>query len=203
MVKTKPHIVVIDDDDATREAVCHLAASVDMTATGYPGCRAFLRDRSAHDCDCLILDIRLRDGNGLQLHEQLTAAGDAPPVIFISGFGDIPMVVQAMRQGALDFLEKPFGSQALLDRIHSALAHSTRRRRERSASSAVAARIALLTPREREVMELMTAGRSSKDIGRILGISVRTAEHHRARVRAKMGVATIAALVALLGGRHQ
>lgn len=202
-MRTRPHIVVIDDDEATREAVCHLAASVGMSATGYPGCRAFLHDRTAHDCDCLILDIRLHDGNGLRLHEQLTAAGNAPPVIFISGFGDIPMVVQAMRQGALDFLEKPFGSQALLDRIHLALAHSARQRRERTASSAVRARIALLTPREREVMEMMTSGRSSKDIGRMLGISVRTAEHHRARVRAKMGVTTVAGLVALLGGRHQ
>jgi len=203
MKKGRPQIVVIDDDDATREAICDLAESVGMAATGYPGCRAFLKDRASHDCDCLILDIRLPDGNGLKLHEQLAVDGEAPPVIFISGFGDIPMVVQAMRQGALDFLEKPFGSQALLDRIHLALAHSTRQRRERNLNSAVRARIQLLTAREREVMELMAGGCSSKDIGRMLDISVRTAEHHRARVRAKMGVGTVAALVALLGGRSQ
>lgn len=203
MKRTRPHIVVIDDDAAVRDAVCHLVASVDMKATGYPGCHDFLDDRGAHDCDCLILDMRLPDGSGLALHEQLLADGKAPPVIFISGFGDIPLVVQAMRQGALDFLEKPFGAQALLDRIHEAVAHSAKLRRERAASATVEARIAQLTPREREVMGLMLRGRSSKAIGEALGISVRTAEHHRARVRGKMRVATVAALVALIGRQHR
>lgn len=201
MRRIKPHIVVIDDDAAVRDAVCHLVESVDMNATGYPGCHDFLDDRRAHDCDCLILDMRLPDGNGLGLHEQLLAHGKAPPVIFISGFGDIPLVVQAMRQGALAFLEKPFGAQALLDRIHEAVAHSAKLRRERAASATVEARLALLTPREHEVMLLMARGRSSKAIGEALGISVRTAEHHRARVRQKMRVPSIAALVALLGRR--
>lgn len=203
MKRIKPHIVVIDDDSAVRDAVCHLVRSVNMNASGYDGCHAFLDDRNAHDCDCLILDMRLSDGNGLGLHEQLLATGRAPPVVFISGFGDIPTVVQAMRQGALAFLEKPFGAQALLDRIHEAVAYSARLRRERVADAAVEARIAQLTPREHEVMVLMSRGRTSKAIGETLGISIRTAEHHRAQVRQKLRVSSVPALVALLARRHK
>lgn len=203
MKTIKPHIVVIDDDTAVRDAVCHLVRSVGMRATGYAGCRAFLDDSNAHDCDCLVLDMRLPDGNGLGLHEQLLAKGNAPPVVFISGYGDIPMVVQAMRQGALAFLEKPFGAQSLLDHIHEAVAHSARLRRERVAHATVEARIAQLTPREHEAMVLMSRGLTSKAIGEALGISVRTAEHHRARVRQKLRVASVPALVALLARRHR
>lgn len=203
MKRTRPHIVVIDDDQAVREAVRQLVVSVGMTATGYAGCRAFLADADGHECDCLVLDIRLPDGNGLDLHSQLVAEGTAPPVVFISGFGDIPLVVQAMRQGALAFLEKPFGAQALLDRIHEAVAYSARQRRDRLASKSVEARIALLTPREREVMALMARGKTSKAIGAALGISIRTAEHHRARVREKMRIASVPALVAVLARRHR
>jgi FixJ family two-component response regulator len=147
--------------------------------------------------------MRLPDGNGLDLHGQLVAEGNAPPVVFVSGFGDIPLVVQAMRQGALAFLEKPFGAQTLLDRIHEAVAYSARQRRERLASKSVEARIALLTPREREVMALMARGKTSKAIGAALGISIRTAEHHRARVREKMRIASVPALVAVLARRHR
>lgn len=203
MKRTKPHIVVIDDDTAVRDTVCELVNSVDMQATGYGGCQAFLADRPAHDCDCLILDMRLPDGNGLGLHEQLLADGNAPPVVFISGFGDIPMVVQAMRQGALAFLEKPFGAQALLDRIHEAVTHSARLRRERAAQAAVEARIAQLTPREHEVMLLMARCETSKTIAETLGISVRTAEHHRAQVRQKLRVKSVPALAALLARRNR
>lgn len=203
MKRTRPHIVVIDDDQAVREAVRQLVVSVGMTATGYAGCRAFLADADGHECDCLVLDIRLPDGNGLDLHSQLVAEGTAPPVVFISGFGDIPMVVQAMRQGALAFLEKPFGAQALLDRIHEAVAHSARLRRERAAHATVEARIAQLTPREHEVMLLMARCETSKTIAETLGISVRTAEHHRAQVRQKLRVKSVPALAALLARRNR
>lgn len=203
MKRIKPHIVVIDDDTAVRDTVCELVNSVDMQATGYGGCQAFLADGPAHDCDCLILDMRLPDGNGLGLHERLLADGNAPPVVFISGFGDIPMVVQAMRQGALAFLEKPFGAQALLDRIHEAVAHSARLRRERAAHATVEARIAQLTPREHEVMRLMARCETSKTIAETLGISVRTAEHHRAQVRQKLRVKSVPALLALLARRNR
>lgn len=195
MKKTQPLVVVIDDDDMIREAVCHLVSSIGMEALGFRGCRSFLADRRAHDCDCLVLDIRLPDGNGLALHQQIAAQGHAPPVVFISAHGDIPMVVQAMRQGALSFLEKPFGSQALLDHIHEAVAHATARRRERAGRATVEARIASLTPREKEVMTLVARGMPNKEIARRLGISVRTSEHHRARMMKKMRVASLPRLV--------
>lgn len=195
MKRTQPLVVVIDDDDAVREAVCHLIASIGMRILAYRGCRPFLADRRAHDCDCLVLDIRLPDGNGIALHQALTAQGRAPPVVFISAHGDIPMVVQAMRQGALSFLEKPFGAQALLDCIHEAIVHGAKRRRERAGRAAVEARVATLTPREREVMPLVARGTPNKEIGRLLGISVRTVEHHRAQVMKKMRTTSLPRLV--------
>lgn len=198
MKKIQPLVVVIDDDDMVREAVCHLIASVGMKVLDYRGCRPFLADKHAHDCDCLVLDIRLPDGNGLALHQQLAARGHAPPVVFISAHGDIPMVVQAMRQGALSFLEKPFGAQALLDHIHEAVADAASRRRERAGRATVEARVASLTPREREVMTLVARGTPNKEIGRLLGISVRTVEHHRARMMNKMRAASLPRLVNVL-----
>lgn len=200
MSEAPPLVCVVDDDDAVREAVCHLLAGLGMEVRGYAGCRPFLKDTSAHDADCLILDVRLPDGNGLGLHEQLTAAGAPPPVVFISGVGDIPMVVQAMRQGALDFLEKPFGSQALLDRVHEAVAIAAVRRQQRAGRAAIEARLAQLTPRERDVLRHLRLGCSSKDMAKILAISVRTVEHHRARVMAKMQSASLPALTQMLTG---
>lgn len=195
MKRIQPLIVVIDDDDAVRGTVCHLIEESGMRVRGYRGCRPFLNDSSAHDCDCLVLDVRLPDGNGLALHRQLAARGTAPPVVFVSGHGDIPMVVQAMRQGALDFLEKPFGAQALLDRIHEAVAHAASRRREKAGRAAVAARVAALTPREREVMAQVARGTPNKEIGSALGISVRTVEHHRAAMMRKLRVTSLPGLI--------
>lgn len=195
MTKIQPLVVVVDDDDTVREAVCQLIASIGMKVLDYRSCRPFLADKRAHDCDCLVLDIRLPDGNGLSLHQQLTAQGYAPPVVFISAHGDIPMVVQAMRQGALSFLEKPFGAQALLDCVHEAVAHGVKRRRERLGRATIETRIAGLTPREREVMPLVARGTANKEIGRLLGISVRTVEHHRARMMRKMRATSLPRLV--------
>lgn len=202
MKRTQPLVIVIDDDDAVRDAVCQLIASVGMTVRGFNGCRSFLEAHDAHDCDCLVLDVRLPDGNGLTLQKQLAAQGSQAPVVFVSAHGDIPMVVQAMRQGALDFLEKPFGSQALLDRVHEAVAHATRRRRERANRGTVEARLAALTPREREVMAQVAQGKPNKAIGGTLGISVRTVEHHRARVMRKMRAESLPALMHALAKLH-
>ncbi|OHC64165.1 MAG: hypothetical protein A2045_02140 [Rhodocyclales bacterium GWA2_65_20] len=202
MKNAKPQIVVIDDDEAVRGAVCQLLESVGMAARGFDGCHAFLAAGDAHDCDCLVLDVRLPDGNGLALHEQLKAKGSPPPVVFISAHGDIPMVVQAMRQGALDFLEKPFGGQALLDRVHEAVTYAARHRRERTARKAAEARFATLTGREREIAARMAQGLSNKAIAGTLGISVRTVEHHRAGVMRKMHAASLPALMHVLARLH-
>jgi FixJ family two-component response regulator len=192
-------VVVIDDDVGLRDAVCRLVANAGIAARGYNGCRAFLADSSAHDCDCLVLDVHLSDGDGLALQRQLAGKGNSPPVVFVSAHGDVPIVVQAMRQGALDFLEKPFGAQSLMERIHEAVTLSVRRRRQRAAKAGVQARVGDLTPREREVMGLIVKGMANKAIGTSLGISVRTVEHHRASIMRKMGAASLPALIAMLG----
>lgn len=203
MKRTLPLVVVVDDDDAVRKAISQLIASVGMAVQGYNGIKAFLADKSAHDCDCLVLDVRLPDGNGLALHERLAAHGNPPPVVFISAHGDIPMVVQAMRQGALDFLEKPFGAQALLDRIHEGIAAAARRRRERASRAVIEVQIAALTAREREIAKHVVRGVPNKEIAGELGISVRTVEHHRAGVMRKMRAGSVLELSQALAKLHR
>jgi FixJ family two-component response regulator len=194
-----PLVVIVDDDMRLRDAVCQFVVKAGMSARGFGGCRPFLADASAHDCDCLLLDVRQQDGDGLALPRQLAGKGAEPPVIFLSAHGDVPTVVKAMRLGALDFIEKPFGVQTLLDSVHEAVAVSARRRRQRAALAGIQARLIELTPREREVMEHMVKGLANKSICGRLGISVRTVEHHRARVMQKMGAASLPALIAMLG----
>lgn len=198
MAGPSPLVVLVDDNAPLREALCGLVANAGMAVCGFGGYRAFLADPSAHDCDCLVLEARLPDGDGLALHRQLAEKGISPPAVFISAHGDIPMAVQAMRQGALDFLEKPFGAQSLLRRVHEAVALSLRRRRQRADSDDIRTRIAELTPREREIMTQIVRGMANKAIGIRLGISVRTVEHHRARVMRKMGVDSLPNLVTIL-----
>lgn len=199
MTGPPPLVVVVDDDANLREAVCRLVASAGLAVRSYNGCRSFLADASAHDCDCLVLDVHLPDGDGLALQRQLIGKGNAPPIVFVSAHGDVPIVVQAMRQGALDFIEKPFGAQSLMARVHEAVTLSVRRRRQRSARAGVQTRFGDLTPREREVTGLIVKGLANKAIGGSLGISVRTVEHHRASVMRKMGATSLPALIAMLG----
>lgn len=198
MKTKKPLVAVVDDDDGVRLAVRQLLAGAGMEVRDYAGCRKFLEDTGAHDCDCLVLDVRLADGNGLSLHRQLAARGEPPPVIFMSAFGDIPLVVQAMRAGALAFLEKPFGAQALLEYVHEAIAHAGRRRRTRDNRKAIETRLATLTPREREVLALVAKGVANKDAAGRLDISIRTVEHHRAAVMRKMQTSSLAELIQVL-----
>lgn len=196
---SSPLVVIVDEDANLREAVSRLVTGAGMTARGYGGCRSFLADASAHDCDCLVLDVHLPDGDGLALQRQLSGKGHPPPIVFLSTNGDVPIVVQAMRQGALDFIEKPFGAQSLMERIHEAVTLAMRRRRQRTARAGIQSRLGALTPREKEVMGLILQGLANKAIGASLGISVRTVEHHRASVMRKTGAASLPALIALVG----
>lgn len=195
MASGRPLVIVIDSDRASRETVCRLVGEAGISVRAYPGCRPFLADAAAHDCDCLVLDVRLPDGDGLALQKQLSDQGTRPPVVFVSAHGDVPVVVQAMRQGALDFLEKPVGAKALLARIREAIAVAAQRRRDDLARSGLETRLAALTPREREVMQQMLRGKSNKAIGQALGISVRTVEHHRGQVMRKMEAGSLPALI--------
>jgi len=188
-------ICVIDDDDAVRESVAMLLATIGVTTRSYRDCQSFLKDPDAQAADGLILDVRLPGINGLEFQVQFAERIGDMPVIFISGHGDIPMAVRAMRQGALDFLQKPFAEQALIDRVNQAITLSDERRGRRVEVAAVQARLAMLTPREREVLDYMLQGQSSKAIGNALDISARTVEQHRARVMEKMHVDSVAELI--------
>ncbi len=188
-------ICVIDDDDAVRESVTMLLATVGVAACGYRDCQAFLKDDAARAADAMILDVRLPGINGLEFHEKFAERIGDMPVIFISGHGDIPMAVRAMRQGALDFLQKPFAEQALIDRVNQAIALAAERREKRSEVAAVQSLLDQLTPREREVLDYMVQGHSSKAIANALDISARTIEQHRARIMEKMQVGSVAELV--------
>lgn len=190
----RPLICVVDDDDAVRESISMLLATLAMDVRAYRDCMAFLGDPSARSADCLILDVRLPGVNGLEFQSVFTEQIGDIPIIFISGHGDIPMAVRAMRQGALDFLQKPFGEQALIDRVNQAVSISLETRSRKASAAVIQARLDLLTPREREVFDGMLAGRISKVIGDELGISTRTVEQHRARVMEKMRASSVADL---------
>ena len=144
---------------------------------------------------CILLDVRMPGMSGLDLQNELVKAGTAPPIIFITGHGDVPMAVHALRAGAVDFIQKPFSDQELLDRIQQAIAQQRRQQSEALKKRAVRERIASLTPREQEVMALVVAGKPNKVIAYELGVSQRTVEIHRARVMEKMQARSLADLV--------
>jgi RNA polymerase sigma factor (sigma-70 family) len=199
MLESTPLVCVVDDDDMVRESLCLLIATVGHAAKGYASARAFLGDDTVRDCDCLILDVRMPGISGIELQERLAREHPDIPVIFISGHGDIPMAVRTMRLGALDFLQKPFAEQTLLDRVQEAVDRSTQQRRQHVERAALVARYDLLTERERDVLEALLSGAANKQIADQLGISSRTVEQHRASLMRKMRVASIAELVTAIG----
>ena len=190
-----PTVHIVDDDQSIRRAMGILMRSVDLPCRQFSSANALLDDYSADWHGCLVLDIRMPGTNGLELREKLAKLGNTMPVIFITGYGDIPMAVQAMQDGAFDFLEKPFRDQDLLDRITAAMQADESARLCRKAAGEVADRLGRLTPREREVFELVVEGKANKLIAHELGVSQRTVEIHRARVMEKMQARSLAALV--------
>lgn len=190
-----PTVYVVDDDDAVRNSLRLLLRSSGIDAVTHASATEFLTAHDEAAPGCLLLDVRMPDMTGLELQRQLHRRGVSLPIIFITGHGDIPMAVDAMRLGAFDFLQKPFRDEDLLDRVRRALEHDRLRRLERQGRDDVATRIATLTPREREVMALVTRGLANKVIAADLGLSQRTVEIHRSRVMEKMGAASLAQLV--------
>ncbi len=189
-------VAVIDDDQAVRISLQMLVETLGVQVAAFPGAAAFLQERALHRrLGCLILDVRMPGTSGLQLQEQLQGELAEVPVIFLSGHGDVPMVVRAMRAGAIDFLSKPFNEQLLLDRVQEALQLSRQRVAQRRERSIGEARLALLTPREREVLEAVADGLQNKEIAERLGISVKTIEQHRSRIMEKLRCRTAAELV--------
>ena len=191
----RPIVFVIDDDDSVRRSLERLLRSVDLDVQTFASAREFVDlpvpDRPA----CVVLDLRLPGPSGLELQEALIQARRDVPVIFISGHADVPSSVRAIKAGAIDFLQKPFSDQALLDIIHRALRHDRAARRERAELAAIRQRFDTLTPRERDVLGLVIQGRLNKQIAGDLGISEKTVKFHRGRVMEKTQVGSVAELV--------
>jgi FixJ family two-component response regulator len=196
MSESAPVVFVVEDDDSVRKSLVRLLRSVGYATRAYASAGAFL-DEWRHDpaSGCIVLDVQLPSLNGLDLQELVRSSDHPLPIIFITGHGDIPMSVRAMKAGAIDFLPKPFQDEALLHAIREALAYQLRRQSECSEHAAAAALHATLTPREREVMTLVVAGLANKHIAAKLGTCVKTIKVHRARVMEKMNVRSVADLV--------
>lgn len=191
----QPQILVIDDDDAFRDSVQVLCESVGHQVRGFASAGEFLETLDDDLYGCLVLDVRMPGMSGVELHNELLERGFGLPVIFITGHGDVPMAVSAMKKGAFDFLTKPFSHQELLDRINSALRLHEHREEERHSLREVQERYEQLTPREREVMGLVVQGLANKVVANRLGISQRTVEIHRAKAMEKMQADSLAQLV--------
>ncbi len=191
----QPTVFIVDDDPAIRFAMQALMDSVNVEHEIFASGDEFLENVDEHRAGCLVLDIRMPGLGGLELQEELLKRGSTLPIIFITGHGDVPMAVEAMQKGAVDFIQKPFRDQDLLDRIREALKTDQERREEQQKHTEVAERLARLTNREREVFDLVVTGKPNKVIAYELGVSQRTVEIHRARVMEKMQARSLADLV--------
>jgi two-component system response regulator DctR len=179
---------VVDDDGAIRDALAWLLGSRGLSTRTWPSAEAFLAGHDPGQPGCLVLDIRMEGMSGIELFDQLRAAGSTLPVIFLTGHGDVPLAVAALKKGAFDFVEKPSNDNQLVDLVIEALRRDEARRGERAAEAGITARLEQLTAREREVMLLVLRGLPNKAIADELGLAVRTVEVHRARLFEKMGV---------------
>ena len=195
MTKIDSIVFVIDDDPSIREAITSLIRSVGMSVQAFGSAKDFMASSRPNAPACLVLDVRMPGLSGLELQRELTDAGISIPIIFITGHGDIPMSVRAMKAGAVEFLTKPFRDQDLLDAIEQAIDRDRELRKQQAGIADLRDRFERLTPREREVMELVVAGLLNKQIAVRLGISEITVKLHRHQVMEKMKADSLADLV--------
>ena len=188
-------IFVVDDDEAMLDSMTWLLEGEGYRVTCFDSGERFLAAWNREMRGCLVLDVRMAEMSGLELQERLDDLGSHLPIIFVTGHGDVPMAVSALQRGACDFIEKPFHNADLLSRIERALALDSQINERRQRDTAIADRLEKLTQREREVMQLVVAGKLNKQIADELDISMKTVEAHRARVMEKMEVRTLAELV--------
>jgi two-component system response regulator TtrR len=192
---SEPIIYVVDDDEAMRDSMTWLLEGEGYRVACFESAEAFLKARNDAMRGCIVLDVRMPEMSGLELHEKLDTLGSQLPIIFITGHGDVPMAVAALQRGACDFIEKPFHNEDLLSRVTRALELDSQLAARQKRTSAISHRLAQLTQREREVMQLVVTGKLNKQVADQLDISMKTVEAHRARVMEKMGVRTLAELV--------
>jgi len=196
-------VYVVDDDDAVRDSLAMLFRTAGLHVETFASAADFLQLDKREPTSCIVLDIRMPGLSGMALQEGLTARGSTIPIIFITGHGDIPMAVEAVKRGAFDFIEKPFDDYQLLTQVLAALATASDRHRANANEAGRTERLSLLSARERTVLDLVLAGKPSREIAAELFISVKTVEFHRARIMQKLEVRSAAALFKLcLGARH-
>ena len=188
-------VYVVEDDAAMLDALSVLLRSAGFQCRCFPTAEAFLHAADLSQPLCLLTDVRLPGKDGLELYRYLVAAGCDPAVIVITGHGDVPMAVAALKDGVMDFVEKPFDPSVLLESIGHAVHQTELHKDRRAARTGVEQRLASLTPREREILDLLVEGHPNKVIAATLGISIRTTEHHRAHIMEKMGVKTLSHLI--------
>jgi FixJ family two-component response regulator len=194
-------VFIVDDDADVRKSISLLVRSVDLNCETYSSGNDFLASHDPVRPGCLVLDVRMPGLTGLELQRELRSHAVEMPIIFVSAHGEIPMVIQSLRAGALDFLQKPFSPQAMLERIHEAIVEDARRRRSKSQRVEVERRLAQLSIREREILGLLADGLSTKSIAAHLSISSKTVDNHRARIFEKIQVDNTAELVRLIYSR--
>ncbi len=191
-------VFVVDDDDAVRESLAFLLKSVGLRVESFASAQDFLKQYNAARAGCLVLDIRMPGMSGLELQDKLNQMDSMLPIIFITGHGDVPMAVKAIKAGAADFVQKPFRDQELIDRIREVLEEDVSARVEKLQKAEILKRIDSLTEREREVMEQVVDGKANKVVAIDLNVSQRTVEIHRANVMDKMKARSLAQLVRLV-----
>lgn len=198
MSESEPTVFIVDDDSAVLKGLRLLVKSLRMNVETYLSAQEFLDSYDPARPGCLVLDVRMPGISGLELQEELRQRNINIPVIIMTGYGEVAVAVEAMKKNAMEFLEKPISDQVLLDRIQKAIAKDARIRKEQAVKKTITSRLALLTPRERQVMHLVIAGKLNKVIAHELGISPKTVEFHRSNIMKKMKVESLAELVRLV-----
>ncbi|SNB56823.1 two component transcriptional regulator, LuxR family [Marinobacter sp. es.042] len=198
MTDIQQTVYVVEDDEAVRDSLELLLKSDGKPVKTYESATAFLKDYSDKMAGCIVLDIRMPGMDGMELQKKLNEKHSILPIIFVTGHGDVPMAVDAMKEGAVDFIQKPYREEALLEKIEAALKQDQEQRKSLDEKQEIIRRIKSLTPREHEIMDRMIAGQANKVIAIELEISQRTVEIHRSRVMHKMGTHSLAHLVRMV-----
>ena len=198
MTDIQQTVYVVEDDEAVRDSLELLLQSDDKPVKTYDSATAFLKSYSDAMAGCIVLDIRMPGMDGMELQKKLNDKHSILPIIFVTGHGDVPMAVDAMKEGAIDFIQKPYREEALLEKIEAALVQDRQQRKTLGEKQEIVRRIKSLTPREHEIMDRMIAGQANKVIAIELEISQRTVEIHRSRVMHKMGTHSLAHLVRMV-----